>query len=140
MSCRLLLSILAVSMPAYAGWVEDSVSVDVETEDPKVITTSLTQFQEMLNYLNAENLTSPSRVKVKKFIGRLARYHWENDANCSIKDPSTIMPVDMSSSHADYYYESDSTKMWAIDAVINRGDPCSPQPIAPRLKSYMEGH
>lgn len=135
-------ALLLVALPvrAAAAWVEDSVSVDVDTNDPKLIVTSLTQFQEMLNYLNAENLTSSSRVKIKNFSGRIARYHWENDSNCAVKDPTAIMPVEMSSSHTDYYYEANSKQVWGVDAVLAHPEPCSgtPGPRIARINSYRK--
>lgn len=126
---------------AQAAWVEDSVTLDVSSEDPRTIAASITQFQDILNYLNAESLTSPSRVRIKKFAGRIGRFHWENDSHCSIKDPSGLAPVDMSSAHADFYYESDSSEIWMVETILSKPDPCSGPPPPPppgRVRAFRK--
>jgi hypothetical protein len=138
MNIKLWIPVLFLALPVQAAWIEDSVSIDVDTTDAQLIANSMTQFQEILNYLNAENLTSPSRVRVKQFSGRVAKYHWENDSNCAVKDPSTVLPVEMSSSHADFYYEANPSQLYAIDAIFSKVDPCTLPPAPSRLKAYKK--
>jgi hypothetical protein len=134
----LILPALMLSLQASAAWIEDSVSFDVDTTDPKLIASSISPFQELLNYLSGETLTSPSRVKVSKLVGRVARYHWENDAQCSVKDPTLVRPVEMSEAHADFHYESDPATTFSIDAIASKADPCSAPPPPKPLRAYKK--
>ncbi len=124
-SVVLFVGVLVAAPSAFAGWEQQELLKEVDTRDPQEIVAELVQFPEILNYLNAENLISPSRVKVLRFSARVARYLWQNDDECNIKEPGSVEPVEMSASHAEFIHESRPSKTWVIDVLSSHPDPCS---------------
>lgn len=121
----LLVFIIAmVSFETQAKWVERNVIQDVQSEDPKEIPGMLTMFVETLNYLNADNLTAPSRLIVKKFTGRLSNFVWENDSECAVKDPSLVAEQRVSQTQAEFYYEKKPQEVFTMDYFNAPAEPC----------------
>ena len=127
----LILVLIGVCLSARADWVQDSVAYEVDSTDPKEMATALTLFPSTLNWLNAQNLTSPSRLVVQKIIAKIADYHWENDSNCAVLDPGLIKPIRMSSSHSDFYFEAKPVEVWHLDVMDTPVVPCEPGPPPP---------
>lgn len=126
LSLRSLFAVLLVApFVAHAGWQQEQILKDIDTANPREIVAELVEFREALNFLNAENLVAPSRVKVQRLVAKVAVYRWQNDDQCDVKDPGTVQPVEMSSCHAEFIHEGRPDKVWVVDVLDSKPDPCS---------------
>ena len=121
----LFFSVSILSQPSLAIWVEHAVVTEVDTTEPRLLTNALLQFPDALNFLSAENLTAPSRVKVKQLVGRIAEYRWENDSQCAVADPGAVVPVRMSTAKVDFFYEHRPGVVLDFEVQAAEPDPCS---------------
>ena len=129
-----LLTFLFTFNLAQAEWVEDHINYEHETSDPKDMASALTLFQEALNYLNADNLTSGTKITVKRFYGKIATYRWRNDADCEVKDPSIIQAERISSAKVEFVYETKPSQMYMLESITMKPTPCSTRPVPPPPK------
>jgi len=127
--------VLCWGIHANADWVEDSVVHEVTSKDAMEMAEALVLFPEALDWLNAHNLTGASRLKVVGLAGAISLYRWENDAVCTVPDPTAIPKIELYTSTADYLYEAEPTVVWQLLTVIHSADPCSggPRPQASHI-------
>lgn len=119
-----VLLLITLSPLANAKWVERTVIHDVASDDPKEIAGYLTIFVDTLNYLNADNLTASSRLIVKRFTGRVSFFSWENDRDCSVKDPSLIAQQRIYQTQSEFYYSQKPEEVFTFDYFNAPPDPC----------------
>lgn len=130
-----VLLLLAMSSIANARWVERTVIHDVASDDPKEIAGYLTIFVDTLNYLNADNLSSPSKLLVKRFTGRVSFFSWENDPDCSVKDPSLIAQERIYQTQTEFSYTAKPEEVFTLDYFNAPPDPCNVD--GPRKKTFQ---
>lgn len=124
-----LTALVAAAFQVRADWVEDAVIYDVNSKDAMEMAEALGHFPAALDWLNAHNLTGPSRLKVVGISGRVAWYRWENDPSCTVSDPAKIDRVQLYTAVADYLYEGEPAKVWQLTTTAWAADPCvGPRP------------
>lgn len=122
---RILLAVTVFfSISAHAKWIEHAVVRDVESTDPKEIAGLLTMFPDTLNYLSADNLTAPSRLKIKRFEGRLSYYLWENDEDCAVKDPSLVAYQRVYQTQTEFFYVDKPDEVFTFENFNAPPTPC----------------
>ncbi len=131
----LLMVLLSAGLLAHADWVEDSLVFEVDSADPKEMATALTLFPDAMTWLNAQNLTSPSRLIVQRFVGKIGIYRWENDAQCVVPNPALELRR-MSDAHADFYFEAKPVEVWHVDVVNGWSTPCDGPKPELRMSAY----
>ena len=124
MKSSLLIVLISAGLFAHADWTEDNLVFEVDSTDPKEMATALTLFPDAMTWLNAQNLTAPSRLVVQRFAGKIANYRWENDDQCTVADPTLVPLRRMSDAHADFYFEAKPVDIWHVDVVSGAGTPC----------------
>lgn len=130
---------LLLSAGANAAWVELSTLHNFDTQDSMEMGEALGSLTAEREWLNAHNLTGESRLKVTQIKGKVARFRWENDANCSVRDPSGVPPVTMSSSSILYMYQADPATVWELITEVRAPAPCGvPSPPGPRFNTVRK--
>lgn len=86
MRCLLFVVAIVMSTPAFAGWVQEDVELDVDTGVQIQIAGTLFSFPQLTTMLSALNLSSPSHAQVTHIKAHRAWYRWENDATCTVPD------------------------------------------------------
>ncbi len=117
-------AVLLFSYWSQAKWIEASVEHDVLSTDAKEIAGLLTLFPDTLNYLNADNLTSPHRLIVTRFTGRMSYFNWQNDEDCAVKDPSTVLLQKVYQTQTQFFYVNDPTEVFTFDNFNAPPTPC----------------
>ncbi len=120
-----ILTLLFCSPTAFAGWKIDYHVIDVDTKDMSEVGMNLPYLKMLSGELNGLHLAADSKLKVVELRGLLTWYEWENDATCTVADPSKERRQG-EYGLANFVYLADPSDVWTIELAELFMPPCPP--------------